>query len=83
MNNVSRTLTLAGVAAGLLLGSALASAQSRQQVVTRPATVEVKNVVAPTATPTPAAVIIITPAPLPSLPPNFCNRGNSGGVSRC
>ena len=30
-----------------------------------------------------ASVIIVTPTPLPPRPPNFCNRGNSSGVSRC
>ena len=78
----------------LTMTAGFAQAVSRSQIIAAPAVVAA----APTAVPGQAdntaqrsaraggissGIIIVIPAPLPPLPPNFCNRGNSGGVSRC
>ena len=70
----------------LLAVSSVAVAQSRSQIVARPAVMATPTLVAQAGirSPNPTqGIIIVVPAPLPPLPPNFCNRGNSGGVSRC
>lgn len=86
-------ILVAGLAAfGTLAAPMVAAAQSRSAVVTRPAVVEAPATTVAANAPTrnaspvrgaPAAIIPVTPTPLPPLPPNFCNRGNSSGVSRC
>lgn len=75
------------------LGAApvIAAAQSRIAIVRQPAVVAAPVVPVSTAPAAarsatravPQAIIIVAPTPLPPLPPNFCFRGNSAGVSRC
>jgi hypothetical protein len=92
MTTTSRKCTAGLLVLGLLAAPAVSFAQGRSAITVRPAVVAAPAaVVATTATPAPlrssravpTAIIPVTPTPLPPLPPNFCFRGNSSGVSRC
>jgi len=80
-------------AAVLLAASGAASAQqARATIIAQPA---VLTAAGTTSTPVdpirnaapiravPTSIVIVAPTPFPPLPPNFCFRGNSAGVSRC
>ena len=94
MANAFRTVGALVAAAALLAVPALSAAQqARSTIVAQPAVVPVAFTTsqAPASAvragapvrAVPTSIIIVAPQPFPPLPPNFCNRGNSSGVSRC
>jgi len=89
-----RTVGVLVGAAVLLSAPLLATAQkARSTIVAQPAVVPVAFTTAQAPSSAvrvgapvrevPTSIIIVAPQPFPPLPPNFCFRGNSGGVSRC